>query len=126
MRKGPARMRNVVIIGSGCAGLTAAIYAARANLNPLVVRGLEAGGQLTLTTLVENYPGFPKGVQGPELIELMQKQAEEFGAEFQEGNTTRVDLSKRPFTLEMGDEKLEAQALIVATGASARLLGLDS
>ena len=119
-------MRNVVIIGSGCAGLTAAIYAARANLNPLVVRGHEAGGQLTLTTLVENYPGFPKGVQGPELIELMQRQAEEFGAEFQEGNVTRVDLSKRPFALEMGDEKIETLALIVATGASARLLGLDS
>ena len=119
-------MRNVVIIGSGCAGLTAAIYSGRANLNPLVVRGHEAGGQLTLTTLVENYPGFPKGVQGPELIELMQKQAEEFGAEFLEGNVTRVDLSKRPFTLEMGDEKLETEALIVATGASARLLGLES
>jgi thioredoxin reductase (NADPH) len=119
-------MRNVVIIGSGCAGLTAAIYAARANLNPLVVRGHEAGGQLTLTTLVENFPGFPKGVQGPELIELMQKQAEEFGAEFQEGDVTRVDLSKRPFTLEMGKETIETQALIVATGASARLLGLDS
>ena len=119
-------MRNVVIIGSGCAGLTAAIYAARANLTPLVVRGHEAGGQLTLTTLVENYPGFPKGVQGPELIELMQKQAQEFGAEFLEGDVTRVDLSKRPFTLEMGEEKIETQALIVATGASARLLGLDS
>ena len=119
-------MRNVVIIGSGCAGLTAAIYAARANLTPLVVRGHEAGGQLTLTTLVENYPGFPKGVQGPELIELMQKQAEEFGAEFLEGDVTRVDLSNRPFTLEMGQDKIEAQALIVATGASARLLGLDS
>ncbi|HKT13465.1 MAG TPA: thioredoxin-disulfide reductase [Terriglobia bacterium] len=119
-------MRNVVIIGSGCAGLTAAIYAARANLSPLVVRGHEAGGQLTLTTLVENYPGFPKGVQGPELIELMQKQAEEFGAEFQEGDVTRVDLAKRPFTLEMGNEKLETLALIVATGASAKLLGLDS
>lgn len=126
MRKGPDRMRNVVIIGSGCAGLTAAIYAARANLSPLVVRGHEAGGQLTLTTLVENYPGFPKGVQGPELIELMQKQAEEFGAEFQEGDVTRVDLAKRPFTLEMGNEKLETLALIVATGASAKLLGLDS
>ncbi len=119
-------MRNVVIIGSGCAGLTAAIYAARANLNPLVVRGHEAGGQLTLTTLVENYPGFPKGVQGPELIELMQKQAQEFGAEFLEGDVTRVDLSKRPFTVEMGKETLQTQALIVATGASAMLLGLES
>jgi thioredoxin reductase (NADPH) len=106
--------------------LTAAIYAARANLNPLVVRGHEAGGQLTLTTLVENYPGFPKGVQGPELIELMQKQAQEFGAEFLEGDVTRVDLSKRPFTVEMGKETLQTQALIVATGASAMLLGLDS
>jgi thioredoxin reductase (NADPH) len=119
-------MRNVVIIGSGCAGLTAAIYAARANLNPLVVRGHEAGGQLTLTTLVENFPGFPKGVQGPELIELMQKQAEEFGAEFLEGDVTHAGLSKRPFTLEMGKETIETQTLIVATGASARLLGLDS
>ncbi len=119
-------MRNVVIIGSGCAGLTAAIYAGRANLNPLVVRGHEAGGQLTLTTLVENYPGFPKGVQGPELIELMQKQAEEFGAEFLEGDVTRADLSQRPFTLEMGKEKVETRTLIVATGASARLLGLES
>ena len=119
-------MRNVVIIGSGCAGLTAAIYAGRANLNPLVVRGHEAGGQLTLTTLVENYPGFPKGIQGPELIELMQKQAEEFGAEFQEGDITRADLSKRPFTLEMGKETIETLALIIATGASAKLLGLDS
>ena len=119
-------MRNVVIIGSGCAGLTAAIYAGRAKLNPLVVRGHEAGGQLTLTTLVENYPGFPKGVQGPELIELMQKQAEEFGAEFLEGDVTRADLSQRPFTIEMGKEKVETQTLIVATGASAKLLGLES
>lgn len=119
-------MRNVVIIGSGCAGLTAAIYTARANLDPLVIRGHEAGGQLTLTTLVENYPGFPKGVQGPELIELMQKQAEEFGAEFLEGDVTRADLSKRPFTLQVGDDKIETQTLIVATGASAKLLGLDS
>jgi thioredoxin reductase (NADPH) len=119
-------MRDVVIIGSGCAGLTAAIYAARANLQPLVIRGHEAGGQLTLTTLVENYPGFPKGVQGPELIELMQRQAEVFGAEFHEGDVTRVDLSHRPFTIEIGTEKIETQALIVATGASAKMLGLES
>jgi thioredoxin reductase (NADPH) len=119
-------VRNVVIIGSGCAGLTAAIYAARANLNPLVIRGHEAGGQLTLTTLVENYPGFPKGVQGPELIDLMQRQAEEFGAEFMEGDVTRADLSQRPFNIEMGKEKMETQTLIVATGASAKLLGLES
>jgi thioredoxin reductase (NADPH) len=119
-------MRDVVIIGSGCAGLTAGIYAARANLKPLVIRGLEAGGQLTLTTLVENFPGFPKGVQGPELIELMQKQASVFGAEFKEGNVTRADLSKRPFTLETDSGKLEARTLIIASGASAKLLGLDS
>jgi len=119
-------MRNVVIIGSGCAGLTAAIYAARANLKPLVIRGIHAGGQLTLTTLVENYPGFPKGVQGPELIELMQNQATEFGAEFIEGNVTKVDLSRRPFALEAGHEPLETRTLIVASGASAKLLGLES
>lgn len=119
-------MRNVVIIGSGCAGLTAAIYTSRANLQPLVIRGLEAGGQLTLTTLVENFPGFPKGVQGPELVELMKQQAEVFGAEFKEGNVTRVDLSKRPFAIEMGDEKIETLTLIIASGASARLLGLES
>jgi thioredoxin reductase (NADPH) len=119
-------MRNVVIIGSGCAGLTAAIYAARANLSPLVIRGNEAGGQLTLTTLVENYPGFPKGVQGPELIDLMQKQAEVFGAEFLEGDVTRADLSHRPFGLDVGKERIETQALIIASGASAKLLGLES
>jgi len=119
-------MRNVIIIGSGCAGLTAAIYAARANLKPLVIRGLEAGGQLTLTTLVENFPGFPQGVQGPELIELMAKQASVFGAEFMEGDVTSADLSKRPFTLEINSEKIETQTLIIASGASARLLGLES
>jgi thioredoxin reductase (NADPH) len=119
-------MRNVVIIGSGCAGLTAAIYAARANLQPLVIRGVEAGGQLTLTTLVENFPGFPKGVQGPELIELMQKQAIEFGTEFLEGNVAKVDLSQRPFVLEVGQERLETSTLIIASGASAKMLGLES
>ena len=119
-------MREVVIIGSGCAGLTAAIYSGRANLKPLVIRGHEAGGQLSLTTLVENYPGFPKGVQGPELIEMMQKQAAEFGAEFLEGNVTRVDLSRRPFTLEMGAKRLETRTLIIASGATAKMLGLDS
>jgi thioredoxin reductase (NADPH) len=119
-------MRNVVIIGSGCAGLTAAIYAARANLRPLVVRGHEPGGQLTLTTLVENYPGFPEGVQGPELVELMRKQAEVFGAEFLEENVTRADLARRPFVLDVGRERLETQSLIIASGASAKLLGLES
>src|SRR6516165_7359670 len=119
-------MRNVLIIGSGCAGLTAAIYAARANLSPLVIRGVEAGGQLSLTTLVENFPGFPAGVQGPELIELMQKQAQVFGAEFMEGNVTRADFSKRPFTIEVESEPIETSTLIIASGASAKLLGLES
>ena len=119
-------MRDVVIIGSGCAGLTAAIYSARANLKPLVIHGLEAGGQLTLTTLVENFPGFPKGVQGPELIELMEKQASVFGAEFKDGHVTRVDLSRRPFVLEAEGETIETRTLIIASGASAKLLGLDS
>jgi thioredoxin reductase (NADPH) len=119
-------MRQVVVIGSGCAGLTAAIYAARANLNPLVILGLEAGGQLSLTTTVENYPGFPKGVQGPELIEMMRKQAAEFGAEFTDGDVTRVELAKRPFVLEIGKEREETRALIIASGASANLLGLNS
>jgi thioredoxin reductase (NADPH) len=119
-------MRNVVIIGSGCAGLTAAIYAARANLKPLVVRGLEAGGQLTLTTLVENFPGFPKGVQGPELIERMQNQAVEFGAEFTEGYVSRADLSRRPFVIHLGSETIETRTLIIASGASAKMLGLES
>jgi thioredoxin reductase (NADPH) len=119
-------MRNVVIIGSGCAGLTAAIYAARANLKPLVIRGLEAGGQLTLTTLVENFPGFPKGVQGPELIERMQNQAAEFGAEFMEGYVTRADLSRRPLVIDVESETVQTRTLIIASGASAKMLGLES
>ncbi|HEV2499160.1 MAG TPA: thioredoxin-disulfide reductase [Terriglobia bacterium] len=119
-------MYNVVIIGSGCAGLTAAIYTARANLSPLVIRGHEAGGQLSLTTLVENFPGFPKGVQGPELVEMMQNQAAEFGATFLEGDVTRADLSRRPFALEMDGQKLETRTLIIASGASAKMLGLES
>ncbi len=119
-------MRNVIIMGSGCAGLTAAVYAARANLNPLVIRGVEAGGQLTLTTAVENYPGFPEGVQGPELVELMKKQAEVFGTDFLEGNITRVDLSRRPFVVEVEKERIETRTFIIASGASARMLGLES
>ena len=119
-------MRNVIIMGSGCAGLTAAVYAARANLNPLVIRGVEAGGQLTLTTAVENYPGFPEGVQGPELVELMKKQAETFGTDFLEGNITRVDLSRRPFVVEVEKERIETRTFIIASGASARMLGLES
>ena len=119
-------MRNVIIMGSGCAGLTAAVYAARANLNPLVIRGVEAGGQLTLTTAVENYPGFPEGVQGPELVELMKKQAESFGTDFLEGNITRVDLSRWPFVVEVEKERIETRTFIIASGASARMLGLES
>src|SRR5712672_4395662 len=117
-------MFNVVIIGSGCAGLTAAIYAGRANLKPLVLDGHEPGGQLSLTTHVENYPGFPDGIMGPELIENMRKQAQKFGAEFRAGAVTEVDVSKRPFKITAGKDSYETKALIVAAGASARLLGL--
>jgi thioredoxin reductase (NADPH) len=117
-------MYNVVIIGSGCAGLTAAIYAGRANLKPLVLDGHEPGGQLSLTTHVENFPGFPDGIMGPELIENMRKQAQKFGAEFKAGAVSEVDVSKRPFRITAGKEAYETQALIVAAGASARLLGL--
>lgn len=117
-------MNNVVIIGSGCAGLTAAIYAARANLRPIVIDGHEQGGQLSLTTHVENFPGFPEGIMGPELIENMRKQAQKFGAEFKAGSVSDVDISKRPFKITAGKETYETQTLIVAAGASARLLGL--
>src|SRR5271168_832409 len=117
-------MENLVIIGSGCAGLTAAIYAARANLKPVVLEGHEPGGQLSLTTHVENFPGFPEGIMGPELIENMRKQAQRFGAEFKHGVVSEVDLTKRPFTIKVGKEQYETRALIVASGASARLLGL--
>ncbi len=118
-------VRDNVILGTGCAGLTAAIYAARANLKPLVVDGHEPGGQLSLTTLVENFPGFPEGIQGPELIENMRKQAARFGAEYMHGHLVKADLSERPFKLDFGGGKtLAAQTLIIATGASARWLGL--
>jgi thioredoxin reductase (NADPH) len=119
-------MHNVVIIGSGCAGLTAAIYAARANLSPLVIDGHEPGGQLSLTTHVENFPGFPDGIMGPELIENMRKQAEKFGTEFKAGVITDLDLTQRPFKIAAGKETYEAKALIVAAGASARLIGLPN
>ena len=118
-------MRNVLIIGSGCAGLTAAIYAGRANLNPLVLEGHEPGGQLSLTTHVENFPGFPDGILGPELIENMRKQAQRFGAEFKAGTVTEVDLTKRPFRVLAGKDVYETRTLIVAAGASARMLGLQ-
>src|ERR1700681_1079653 len=119
-------MHNVVIIGSGCAGLTAAIYAGRANLKPLVIDGYEPGGQLSLTTHVENFPGFPDGIMGPELIENMRKQAARFGTEFKAGAVTEVDLTKRPFKIVAGNETYETKALIIAAGASARLIGLPN
>src|SRR4030088_3140835 len=119
-------MRNVVIMGSGCAGNTAAIYAARANLKPLVVSGHEAGGQLSLTTLVENYPGFPEGIDGPVLVENMKQQAIHFGAEYMHGNVIEADLSQRPFRLNVEGDWIETRTLIIATGASARWLNLPS
>ena len=119
-------MRDVVIIGSGCAGLTAAIYAARANLKPLVIEGVEVGGQLSLTTLVENFPGFPEGLQGPDLILRMREQAARFGAEYAAGDVTAADLSKHPFTLTFNGQKLKTRTLIIASGASAKWLGLPS
>jgi thioredoxin reductase (NADPH) len=120
------KLQRVIIIGSGCAGLTAAIYAARADLNPLVLDGYEPGGQLALTTLVENFPGFPEGILGPQLIENARKQAQRFGAEFRTGAVTAVDLSHSPFQITAGNEKYECEALIIAAGASARMLGIES
>src|SRR6516164_1537076 len=109
--------RDTVILGSGCAGLTAAIYTARAGLKPLVLMGHEPGGQLSLTTEVENFPGFPEGVNGPDLVENMKQQAERFGADFQWGTVTEADLSKRPFRLKVDEEWHETRTLIIATGA---------
>lgn len=120
-------MRQVVIIGSGPAGLTAAIYAARANLSPLLVEGWQSGGQLTTTTEVENYPGFSKGIMGPELMKEMRAQGERFGTEFLIGDVTSVDLTRRPFRLTIDEEQtVEAATLIIATGASAIYLGLPN
>ena len=117
-------IRDVVIMGSGCAGHTAALYTARANLKPLVLEGHEPGGQLSLTTLVENFPGFPDGIQGPELIENMRKQTSRFGAEYKHGHVTSVDLSASPFKLHVSHEVIHTRTLIIASGASARWLGL--
>ncbi len=120
-------MRELIILGSGPAGLTAAIYAARANLKPLLIEGLQAGGQLMITTDVENYPAFPKGILGPQLIAEMRKQAERFGTEFVQGDVTAVDLQKKPFTLVVDEvTAYQTKTLIIATGASANLLGLVS
>ncbi len=116
----------MVIMGSGCAGHTAALYTARANLHPLVLEGHEPGGQLSLTTLVENFPGFPDGIQGPELIANMRRQAERFGAEYKLAHVTAADLSKRPFTIQFGKETVQTHTLIIASGASARWLGLPN
>lgn len=119
-------MEKVVIIGTGCAGLTAALYTARANLKPLVLTGTMPGGLLTTTSLVENFPGFPEGVDGYELMTRMQKQAERFGARIQFGTVESVDLSKRPFTIQVDGEPVQAESIIIATGAGHRHLGLES
>src|SRR5437763_6907522 len=119
-------VRETVVLGTGCSGLTAAIYAGRANLKPLVVDGHEPGGQLSITTLVENFPGFPQGIQGPELIDNMRQQAARFGAEYMSGHLVSADLTQRPFNLNFGRQTVRTKTLIIASGASARWLGLPS
>ncbi len=121
-----AQHERLVIIGSGPAGYTAALYAARANLNPLLFEGMQPGGQLTITSEVENFPGFPEGILGPELMELMKKQAERFGTRFEMGEVTRVDFSRRPFQLWQDDRLFTADAVVIATGATAKWLGIPS
>ena len=119
-------VHNVIIIGSGPAGYTAALYTARADLKPIMYAGLEPGGQLMITTEVENYPGFPEGVQGPEMMDLFKRQVERFGVEIRQTHVTKVDLTKRPFKVYVDDEYEEAHAIIISTGASAKWLGLES
>lgn len=119
-------IENVIIIGSGPAGLTAAIYTARADLKPLVIEGYQAGGQLMLTTEVENFPGYPSGIMGPDLMADLRKQAERFGTRYITKDVTRIDFSQRPFLIEIGEEKYQAKSVIISTGASARLLGLPN
>ena len=118
--------RKVIIIGSGPAGLTAAIYSARANLSPLVFEGIQPGGQLTITTDVENYPGFPDGVMGPDMMDKFRKQAQKFGAECLFQTVEKVDISKKPFSVWANGQKYQSESIIISTGASAKLLGLDA
>src|SRR5215216_2725902 len=118
--------RELIIIGGGPAGYTAALYAARANLEPLVIEGFQWGGQLMITSDVENYPGYPEGVLGPQMMADFRRQAERFGAEFLTDDVTRVDFSERPFRVYVGDDEFRSQTVIVATGANARQLGLES
>ena len=126
MSENASAVRDVVIVGSGPSGLTAAVYTARANLEPLVIEGLGAGGQLMLTTDVENFPGFPNGIMGPELMMLFREQAQRFGAEFVSADADRVDLSQRPFRIWVGDTEYRAKSVIISTGATAKMLGLES
>src|ERR1044071_1484305 len=119
-------VRHLIVIGGGPAGYTAALYSARANLEPLVIEGFQWGGQLMITSDVENYPGFAEGIMGPQLMGEFRRQAEKFGAEFLADDVTRVDFSERPFRVWVGEDEYRAEAVIVATGASARQLGLES